>query len=96
MVGRLAENGPAMLRDEVQKLLAEDEQQILLNLAEVPYANSTGIGALVSSFTTTKNRGGQLRMHSPGKKMTELLQLTQLYPVFDVRTDEADALRGFK
>jgi len=67
----------------------------LLNLADITYIDSSGIGELVSAFTTVKNRGGVLKLVNLTKKMHDLLQITKLYTVFDVYDDETSALASF-
>ena len=63
---------------------------------EVNYIDSSGIGELVSAFTTTKNQGGELKLLNLTKKVNDLLQITKLYTVFDVKDDEATAVKSFK
>ncbi len=69
---------------------------ILLNLADVDYIDSSGIGELVSGFTAVKNQSGDLKLLHLTKKVRDLLQITKLYTVFDVFTDEGTALRSFR
>ena len=84
------------LRDSVRDLLSKGNKKILLNLADVNYIDSSGIGELVSAFTTTKNQGGELKLLKLTKKVNDLLQITKLYTVFDVKDDEAAAVKSFK
>ena len=95
LAGRLAEDGPAKLRDEIRDLLAIDRKKLLLNFAEVSYVNSMGIGELVNGFTVITNHGGQLKLLNLNKCVKDLLQITKLYTVFDVHEDEARAVRSF-
>jgi anti-sigma B factor antagonist len=88
--------GSVTLRDTVRELLAKGQKKILLNLAEVNYIDSSGIGELVSAFTTTKNQTGELKLLNLTKKVNDLLQITKLYTVFDVKDDEAAAVKSFK
>jgi anti-sigma B factor antagonist len=88
--------GSALLRSTVRKLLDEKRTKIILNLADVDYIDSSGIGELVSAYTTAKGRGGELKLLHLSKKVHDLLQLTKLYTVFDVYTDENTALRSFQ
>lgn len=88
--------GSALLRKTVRGLLDDKRTKIVLNLADVDYIDSSGIGELVSAFTTSKNRGGELKLLHLTKKVHDLLQLTKLYTVFDVYTDEGSALRSFQ
>lgn len=88
--------GSALLRKTVRGLLEDNRTRLVLNLADVDYIDSSGIGELVSAYTAVKNRGGELKLLHLTKKVHDLLQLTKLYTVFDVYTDEAVALRSFK
>ena len=88
--------GSVILRDTVRDLLSKGSKKIVLNLAEVNYIDSSGIGELVSAFTTAKNQGGELKLLNLTKKVNDLLQITKLYTVFDVRDDEAAAVKSFK
>ena len=87
--------GSVQLRDAVRDLLAKGSKQILLNLGDVTYIDSSGIGELVSAFTTVKNSGGELKLLNLTKKVHDLLQITKLYTVFDVKDDEATAISSF-
>ena len=69
--------------------------RILLDMANVTYIDSSGIGELVSAFTTIANQGGQLKLLNLAKRVKDLLQITKLYTVFDVHDDEAGAIRSF-
>jgi len=86
----------AAIRDEVRDQSGHGNRKILLNLADVNYIDSSGIGELVSAFTTTKNQGGELKLLHLTKKVHDLLQITKLYTVFDVKDDEAAAVKAFK
>lgn len=87
--------GSALLRKTIRELLEDKRTLILLNLADVDYIDSSGIGELVSAYTGVKNRGGQLKLLHLTKKVHDLLQLTKLFTVFDVYSDERTALRSF-
>ena len=87
--------GSVTLRDTVRELLSKGQKKILLNLGEVTYIDSSGIGELVSAFTTVRNQGGELKLLNLTKKVHDLLQITKLYTVFDVRDDEASAVKAF-
>ena len=87
--------GSVQLRDAVRDLLAKGQRKILLNLADVNYIDSSGIGELVSAFTTVKNQGGELKLLNLTKKVHDLLQITKLYTVFDVQDDETSAVGSF-
>jgi anti-sigma B factor antagonist len=88
--------GSALLRKTIRTLLDEDRTLVLMNLGDVDYIDSAGIGELVSAFTAVKNRGGELKLLNLTKKVRDLLQITKLYTVFDVHTDEGAALRSFQ
>ncbi len=87
--------GSVQLRDAVKELLSKGQKHILLNLGDVNYIDSSGIGELVSAFTTVKNQGGDLKLLNLTKKVHDLLQITKLYTVFDVKDDEATAIASF-
>jgi anti-sigma B factor antagonist len=87
--------GSSSLRDLLRDLIAKGNKKILLNLGEVTYIDSSGIGELVSGFTTISNQGGTLKLLSLTKRVQDLLQITKLYTVFDVHEEEAHALRSF-
>ncbi len=87
--------GSTILRDTVRELLNRGQKKILLNLGDVTYIDSSGIGELVSGFTTVTNQGGQLKLLNLTKKVHDLLQITKLYTVFEVHNDEATAIRSF-
>jgi len=80
----------------VRGLLDEKRIHIVLNLGDVDYIDSSGIGELVSAYTTAKGRGGELKLLHLTKKVHDLLQLTKLYTVFDVYTEESAALSSFQ
>jgi anti-sigma B factor antagonist len=88
--------GSALLRKTVRELLDDGRRKILLNLADVNYIDSAGIGELVTAFTTVKKAGGDLKLLSLTKKVHDLLQLTKLFTVFDVYSDENVALASFR
>ena len=83
------------LRSAVQEALSAGSKKILLNLADVKYIDSAGLGELVSAFTTVKNAGGDLKLLSLTKKVKDLLVITKLLTVFDVKETEKDALASF-
>ncbi len=87
--------GSVTLRDTVRELLGKGSKRILLNLGDVNYIDSSGIGELVSAYTTVKNQGGELKLLNLTKKVHDLLQITKLYTVFDVKDDEAAAVKSF-
>lgn len=87
--------GSVTLRDAIRDLVNKGEKYILLNLGDVSYIDSSGIGELVSAFTSVKNSGGELKLLNLTKKVHDLLQITKLYTVFDVKDDEASAVASF-
>ncbi len=88
--------GSVQLRDAVRKLIDSGCKEILLNLGDVGYVDSSGIGELVSSFTTTSNSGGQLKLLNLTKKIQDLLAITKLLTVFETFTSEEEAVQSFK
>jgi len=87
--------GSSELRDALRDLVAKGNKKILLNLGDVSYIDSSGIGELVSGFTSVSNQGGQLKLLNLTKRVKDLLQITKLYTVFEVHDDEAGAIRSF-
>ncbi len=87
--------GSVVLRDTIRDLVGKGNKKILLNLGDVTYIDSSGIGELVSAFTTVRNQGGELKLLNLTKKVHDLLQITKLYTVFDVKDDEAAAISAF-
>ena len=81
--------GSVVLRDTVKDLSTQGNKKILLNLGDVTYIDSSGIGELVSAFTSVRNAGGELKLLNLTKKVHDLLQITKLYTVFDILDDEA-------
>jgi anti-sigma B factor antagonist len=97
MSGRITlGEGSALLRELIRDLLNKGQKKIVLNLGGVNYIDSSGIGELVSAFTTVKNQGGELKLLNLTQKVHDLLQITKLYTIFDVHTDEESAIRSFK
>jgi len=87
--------GSVVLRDTVKDLSTQGNKKILLNLGDVTYIDSSGIGELVSAFTSVRNAGGDLKLLNLTKKVHDLLQITKLYTVFDILDDEATAVGSF-
>jgi len=83
------------LRDAVRNLVAEGKKKIVLNLAEVDYIDSSGVGELVGCFTTVRNAGGELKLLNLSQKVHDVLHVTKLYTVFDIRQDEFTAVKSF-
>lgn len=88
--------GCTQLRELIRDLLSKGHNKLLLNLADVTYIDSSGIGELVSGFTAVSNQGGQLKLLNLTKKVHDLLQITKLLTVFDVHEDEAKAVASFE
>jgi anti-sigma B factor antagonist len=88
--------GSVQLRDAIRGLISKGDKNILLNLGDVNYIDSSGLGELVSAFTTAKNQQAEVKLLNLTKKVHDLLQLTKLYTVFDIKDDEASAIASFK
>lgn len=83
------------LRDTIRKLIADGKKKIILNLAQVDFIDSSGVGELVSSFTAVRNAGGDLKLLKLTKKVHDILNVTKLYTVFDIKDDEFTAVKSF-
>jgi anti-sigma B factor antagonist len=83
------------LREKLKSLIAGGKKKIVLNMAEIDYIDSSGLGALVAAHLSAKNAGASLRLCNLGKKFHEVMQLTKLLTVFDVYDTEAAAVRSF-
>jgi len=83
------------LRKTVRDLLDKGKKKIVVNLAEVHYIDSSGVGELVGSFTATRNQGGDLKLANLTEKVHDLLQITKLYTIFDIKDDEFTAVKSF-
>ena len=83
------------LRDAVRALIAEGKKKIILNLVGVDYIDSSGVGELVGSFTTVRNAGGELKLLNLTQKVHDVLYVTKLYTVFDIKDDEFTAVKSF-
>jgi len=88
-------NAEETLRKRIEELVASDRKYMLINLANVPMIDSSGIGGLVKSFTHAKNNGGKLKLLKPTRLAQQLLSITGLLSVFEVFEDEAVALASF-
>ena len=86
----------ALLREPLRELLTQGQKKIVLNLGQVGYIDSSGLGELVSGFTTVKNQGGQLKLANLTQKVNDLLTITKLYTVFEVHNDEQAAVQSFR
>jgi len=97
MSGRITlGEGCTQLRELIREQLGKGHKSLLLNLADITYIDSSGIGELVSGFTRVSSEGGQLKLLNLTKKVHDLLQITKLYTVFDVHDDEAKAITSFE
>lgn len=83
------------LREKIKSLLDAGNKNILINFANVSYIDSTGVGALVGSFTTIRNQGGQMKLSNLGQRVRDILLVTKLLTVFDVYEDEAEGTKSF-
>jgi len=83
------------LRAVVCDLLSKGRNQILLNLGAVDYIDSMGLGALVGVFTSVRKQGGDLKLLNLKNKVTDVMQITKLYTVFDIMNDEAAGVKSF-
>ena len=88
--------GTIMLRQRIHKMLEAGDRKFLLSLADVDYIDSSGLGELVSSFTTVKNQEGALKLLGLTRRVQDLMQITKLLTVFDAYDDEAEALKSFR
>jgi anti-sigma B factor antagonist len=88
--------GASVFRDTIRDLTAKGNKKLLINLSEVSYIDSSGIGEMVSAFTSVTNAGGQLKLLGLSKRVKDLLQITKLYTVFEAFDDETEAVRSFK
>jgi len=88
--------GSVQLREAVRELISKGSKTMLLNMGDVNYIDSSGLGELVSAYTTAKNQGAQVKLLNLSKKVKDVLQLTKLYTVFDVYEDEASAIASYK
>lgn len=87
--------GSVALRDSIRNALAAGSRKILLNLGDVNYIDSAGLGELVAAYTSVKNAGGELKLLSLSKKVKDLLVITKLLTVFDIKDDEKAAIASF-
>jgi anti-sigma B factor antagonist len=89
-------DGSQVLRDLVRKQLTDGHLKILVNLSGIAYMDSSGLGELVSGLRAVRSQGGDLKLLSPSKKISDLLQITKLYGVFDIHKDESQAVASFR
>jgi anti-sigma B factor antagonist len=91
----LGDTSSGKLRESMRELLAKGAKNIVLNLGDVSYIDSSGLGELVSTYTTASNQGAKVKLLHLQKKVQDLLQITKLYTVFDTFDNEADAVLSF-
>ena len=87
--------GDELLKDKVNSLAMQGHRKLLLNLADVPYIDSAGLGEIVRTYTTISRQGGQLKLLNLTKRIEDLLSITKLLTVFETYDNEADAVRSF-
>src|SRR5512147_2149458 len=87
--------GDELLKDKVNSLVNQGYKKLVLNLTEVPYIDSAGLGEIVRTYTTVSRQGGSLKLLNLTKKITDLLSITKLLTVFETYDNEADAVRSF-
>jgi anti-sigma B factor antagonist len=88
--------GTLILRETIRKLLNAGDRKVILNLANCDYIDSSGLGELVTSFTTVRNAGGELKLLNLTKRVQDLLQITKLLTVFESYNDETEAMKSMK
>jgi anti-sigma B factor antagonist len=94
--GRITTGEPSVtVRDAVRREIDNGFKNIILDMGEIAYIDSAGLGELIAAYTTVKNRGGHLKLLHLTKRLNELMQITKLYTVFDVYDDEVRALGSF-
>jgi anti-sigma B factor antagonist len=87
--------GDELLKDKVNSLVNQGHKKIVLNLAEVPYIDSAGLGEIVRTYTTVSRQGGSLKLLNLTKRITDLLSITKLLTVFETFDSENEAVRSF-
>jgi anti-sigma B factor antagonist len=87
--------GDELLKDKVNSLVNQGHKKIILNLADVPYIDSAGLGEVVRTYTTVSRQGGSLKLLNLTKRITDLLSITKLLTVFETFDSENDAVRSF-
>ena len=87
--------GDEALKDKINSLIQQNRKRILLNLADVPYIDSAGLGEIVRTYTTVSRQGGKLKLLNLTKRIQDLLAITKLLTVFETYESEADAVKSF-
>jgi anti-sigma B factor antagonist len=88
--------GDELLKDKINSLIQQDRKQIVLNLDNVPYIDSAGLGEIVRTYTTVSRQGGKLKLLNLTKRITDLLSITKLLTVFETYDSESDAITSFR
>jgi anti-sigma B factor antagonist len=88
--------GDEVLKDKINSMVLQGRKKLVLNLADVPYIDSAGLGEIVRTYTTVSRQGGSLKLLSLTKRITDLLSITKLLTVFETYDSEADAVRSFQ
>jgi anti-sigma B factor antagonist len=88
-------DGDELLRDKINSLMHQGRKKVLLNLAEVPYIDSAGLGEIVRTYTTVSRQGGSLKLLNLTKRIQDLLSITKLLTVFETFENESEALKSF-
>ena len=87
--------GDEVLKDKINSLILQNRKRILLNLEDVPYIDSAGLGEIVRTYTTVSRQGGQLKLVNLTKRITDLLSITKLLTVFETFETEPEALKSY-
>ena len=87
--------GDELLKDKVNSVVNQGHRKIVLNLAEVPYLDSAGLGEIVRAYTTVSRQGGSLKLLNLTKRITDLLAITKLLTVFETFDSESEAVKSF-
>jgi anti-sigma B factor antagonist len=91
----LGDGGDAILKDKMQSLMQQGKKHVLLNLGEVSYVDSAGLGEIVQAYATMNKGGGALKLLNTTKRIKDLLAITKLLTVFECHDDEAEAVKSF-
>ena len=91
----LGDGGDVLLRDKMRSLIQQEQKKVLLNLGDVSYVDSAGLGEIVQSYATVTKNGGKLKLLNVTKRIKDLLSITKLLTVFECHESEADALKSF-
>ena len=91
----LGDGSDTVMTDKLRSLVQQGQKNLLLNLAEVNYVDSAGLGAIVHAYATVKNQGGNLKLLNLTKRIKDLLSITKLLTVFDTYDNEAEAIKSF-